>query len=140
MAKSPRNKAWEAFSKFIRLRDALKTTGDPDFLICITCKRRWKTNGRYCAQAGHFVAGRNNSLLIDEKFVNGQCPICNVHLRGNIVLYEREMIKRYGKKAVEEVKDRSLETVQMKNYQWKEIEDEYKQKYKELEKKISSTF
>lgn len=132
MSKTPRKKAWEAFSKYIRLRDALATTGTPDNLICVTCEKAWRTTGRYCAQAGHFISGRNNSILLDEKFVNGQCPVCNKHLRGNFVRYEMEMLRRYGEEAVDEVKQRSLEIKQMKKYQWEEAEQKYKDKYKKL--------
>jgi hypothetical protein len=63
-------KAWKMFSTYIRLRDCLKTTGTLDKGVCITC-------GKLCdfkeLQAGHYIGGRGNSVLFDEKIVNGQC-------------------------------------------------------------------
>ena len=131
-ATKAKKKAWDAFSKYIRLRDAIKTTHTKTHLLCITCGRRYKAFGKGCAQAGHFISGRNNSILLDEKFVNGQCPICNKWMRGNYVRYEIEMIKMWGKKAVDEVKARSLLTVQVKAYEWLDKEQEYKEKYDKL--------
>ena len=127
-----KKKAWKAFSKFIRLRDAIKTTGTKTHLHCITCSRKYKAFGVGCAHAGHFIAGRNNSILIDEKFVNGQCPICNRWRGGIWVVYEQKMIEMWGEEAVKEVKLRSLQTKQVKAYEWLEIEKEYKDKYERL--------
>jgi hypothetical protein len=133
MSKSkPKKKAWEWFSKYIRLRDALNTTGTKDSCRCITCGRIYPSFGVGCIQAGHFISGRNNSVLIDEKFVFGQCYHCNVGLKGNWVPYRRKMIELYGEEEVKKVEDRQGKTLPMKAYQWEELAELYKQKYQDL--------
>jgi hypothetical protein len=130
--KKAKKKAWEAFSKFVRLRDAIKTTGTKDFLLCITCEKQYKAFGVGCAQAGHFIPGRGNSILIDEKFVHGQCYNCNHYRKGNWVIYEQKMLQMWGEEAVEEVKRRAKQPMPIKTFQWLELEQEYKTKYDEL--------
>lgn len=71
--KKSKKKAWDAFSKYVRLRDALKTTGTHTHAKCYTCLKRYPAFGKGCLQAGHFIPGRNNSILIDEVGVNAQC-------------------------------------------------------------------
>lgn len=65
-----KDKAWKAFSTYIRTRDSIKTTGGVDFCRCITCKKIYEYKQ---TQAGHFVPGRSNSVLFKEDIVNGQC-------------------------------------------------------------------
>lgn len=133
MAKTTiRTKAWDAFSRYIRLRDAIKTTGTKDSVECITCGAIKPAFGIGCAQAGHLIPGRTNSLLIDEKFVNAQCDHCNRGLKGNWVPYRRKMVEWYGEDAVKEVEDRKYTTKPMKKYQWQEVIDTYNKKYKDL--------
>lgn len=65
-----KKKAWQAFSAYIRQRDA----DENGIVKCCTCgqERRWQE-----VDAGHFVAGRNNSVLYDERIVWAQCKSCN---------------------------------------------------------------
>ena len=88
-----KKKACVEFSKYIRLRDALKTTGTKDTVICYTCKKSYPAFGVGCVQAGHFVPGRGNSILFDERGVHAQCYNCNVNLKGNWPEYMRYMIE-----------------------------------------------
>ncbi|MBV6446345.1 MAG: hypothetical protein IFNCLDLE_02638 [Ignavibacteriaceae bacterium] len=134
-----KKRAWEAFSKYVRLRDAIKTTGTLTTLACITCGKRYPAFGVGCAQAGHFIPGRGNSVLIDEDFVHGQCYNCNVNLRGNWIKYERAMIKMWGKEKVEEAKNRKDEVKIMKVYEWQALEELYKLKYATLINTYNST-
>lgn len=135
MKVTPKSKAWKAFSAYIRLRDAIATTGTKDSCKCITCGRVYPAFGVGCIQAGHFIPGRNNSVLIDEKFVNGQCYHCNVGLKGNWVPYRRKMVEMYGEEAVNEVESRTG-VKQIKAYEWKEIEEKYKKMYKDLNESL----
>lgn len=85
-----KDKAWSAFSKYIRLRDA-----DIDGVCrCVTCgqEKPWKK-----IQAGHFIPGRTNRVLFDEKCVHAQCFVCNVRLGGNMIRYWLWMEKTYGR-------------------------------------------
>ena len=88
-----KRRAWEAFSKFIRTRDCLKTTGCPDWGLCITCQKRYHIK---LLQAGHFIPGRHNANLFSEKGCHAQCYNCNINLRGNILEYRRKIIEMYG--------------------------------------------
>jgi len=75
--------AWKAFSVMIRKSKA----NHHGFGVCVTCPpdkaiKPWRE-----LQAGHFVAGRNNSVLFDERLVWSQCSFCNVILKGNPIQY-----------------------------------------------------
>ena len=74
-----KERAWKAFSDWVRLRDCLATTGTRDYGICITCSERgdpsWKPYKEL--QAGHAVGGRGNAVLFHEQLVNAQCGYCN---------------------------------------------------------------
>jgi hypothetical protein len=129
---SAKKGAWTAFSRYVRLRDAIKTTGGTTHLVCITCGKTYPAFGVGCAQAGHFIPGRGNSVLIDEDFVHGQCYNCNINLNGNWVKYEEAMIKMWGMSKVTEVKLRAGQTKIIKQYEWEELEKLYKQKYDTL--------
>lgn len=87
---------WKEFSIFIRTRDA-----DPDGMqSCYTCdiRKHWKQ-----LEAGHFVPGRYNSILFEERAVRPQCRQCNGHLRGNIIVYYPKMVAMYGQVVVDEI-------------------------------------
>lgn len=127
--KRAKDKAWSAFSKYIRLRDCIATTGDTEGGICVTCKDFTLFKK---AQAGHFISGRNNAVLFDEELVYLQCQKCNVFLGGNYVLYAIEMTKRYGLDKVEEFQSRKSLTVIYKLFDYERIKKEYEDKYEAL--------
>lgn len=122
-------RAWKAFSLYVRLRDAIKTTGTQTHLNCISCGKQYPAFGIGCAQAGHFIPGRGNSVLIDEEFVHGQCYNCNVNLKGNWIAYESAMIDMWGVEKVTEAKLRKSQVVKMYPQDWLELEKLYKEKY-----------
>ena len=127
-----KKKAWDEFSKFIRLRDALETTGTKTHLICCTCGKQYPAFGVGCAQAGHYVAGRNNAILFLEDCVHGQCYTCNKIKKGAPLEYRDFMDNKYGilrRLAIEKLRHR---IVKLTVPELKEIRDEYKQKYLEL--------
>ncbi len=76
-----KKKAWVEFSKYVRLRDAIGTTGTRDWLNCCSCGRKYPAFGKGCAQAGHFIPGRSHALLFREKGVHGQCLTDHSNLR-----------------------------------------------------------
>ena len=88
-----KDKAWSAFSRFIRTRDCLKTTGDPEWGICYTCRTKHNFKN---LQAGHYVQGRHNSILFSEDGVNAQCRQCNIFKGGNLKEYRKHLIEEYG--------------------------------------------
>lgn len=128
MTKKLQNKAkadaWSEFSRFIRVRDCLETTGLAFVGGCITCSRRFHI--RYL-QAGHCLPGRSNAKLFDEKLVHAQCRYCNEVKHGERKKYEYEMIKRYGRECFEQMKINAKKVIKYMDYE--QITKTYKDKY-----------
>lgn len=83
-----KKKAIEIFNEFIRERDK--------GLPCISCGEFKEL------QAGHYYSvGQNNSLRFLEGNVNGQCLRCNYFLRGNLIPYRKNLIKKFGEERVQ---------------------------------------
>lgn len=91
-----KKKTWNKCSEFIRLRDALDTTGTTDKLKCFTCEKIYPAFGKGCAQAGHYVPGRSHAVLFELNGIHGQCYNCNVTLKGNTITYRYRMVEKYG--------------------------------------------
>ena len=96
MSKILKKKCWSLFSKYIRLRDANKK----GICKCCTCgtKGHWKK-----FQAGHFVAGRSNSILFDERGVHVQCKSCNIFHHGRPLEYFFFMEEKHGRHVIDEL-------------------------------------
>mgnify|MGYP001615837737 FL=1 len=127
--KTVKNNAWRHFSKFIRLRDALKTTGTLTHVKCLTCGKLLQIS--FC-DAGHFVSRRYKATLFDERNVNTQCRYCNRFLDGNLLEYRRQIIRLYGEGIDTELETKSR---QLKKYTVDELTklaECYKLKCKEL--------
>ena len=79
----------------------MKDADKDGFLKCCTCPKfvHWKK-----LQGGHFVPGRGNAVLFDNRGVHAQCYQCNVEKKGQWVEYEKFMIERYGQEVVNELK------------------------------------
>lgn len=120
-------RAWKAFSEYIRRRDS-NANG---YAKCCTCELvdEWKY-----LQAGHFVPGRNNSIIFDERNCHAQCVGCNYFGKnsrssGN---YFEFMKKNYGLEVIDELNIQSNREVIYKKYDYQEIEEKYKQKIEGL--------
>ena len=121
---------WPVFSRFIRLRDCLETTKTPDFGLCCCCGKRYPFKSLH---AGHFIQGRHNANLFEETGCHAQCYYDNIQLSGNVLVYRRFIINKYG-----EGYDLQLEenNKQIKSFTIPELEQilfKYKYKIKELE-------
>ena len=127
-----KQKAWDEFSKYIRLRDAIKTTDRQDFLICCSCGKTYPAFGVGCAQAGHFIPGRKNAVLFDERNVHGQCYNCNHTLKGNWPGYMSFMLKKYNQAVVDELLRLNKTVRKYREPELEEIRDKYKQKIQAL--------
>lgn len=130
-AKIAKKKAWEAFSRYIRRRDCLRFTGDPDEGKCVSCDRHYPFKG---LQAGHFIGGRGSAVLFAEDIVYSQCYGCNIGKSGNYLDYYYFMERELGsKEAVDEIviHYKQLE-VKYKKYDYEELEDLYDQKFRAL--------
>lgn len=124
-----KEKVWEEFSRYIRLRDCLQTTGCTSFGLCITCSRRYHFK---LLQAGHFIAGRHNANLFSEEGVHAQCYNCNMNLKGNTLEYRRQIIKLYGAGFDEVLEQRDREVKQYSRQDLEELLVYYKEKIRKL--------
>lgn len=115
--------AWKWFSKYIRLRDCLKTTKSKDFGVCYTCDRIKPFKE---LQAGHLVSSRCNSVLLDEEIVHAQCHRCNIELEGNYTEYTIRMTREKGIDWVEE--KQNLKHITM-DRDWEFEIEKWKEKY-----------
>ena len=127
--KGAKAKAWKWFSLYRRLKCCIETTGTSDWCICVTCKRRVQNiDGQL--HAGHAIAGRNNTILLNEELVWGQCSGCNI--TGQYHLYSLFMIEKFGLKHWEELCFIARKGSPMKEWQWKEEADKWKSKFEGL--------
>lgn len=126
-----KNKAWRMFSKYIRTRDCLLTTGTLERGKCVTCVEEFPFEK---LQAGHAIGGRNNSILFDEQLVNAQCAGCNHYKNGNYGKYSVWFINKYGLQEWENKVILSNRTVKYTKGDYQEIYNKYKRKLELLEK------
>ena len=130
--------AWDSFSRYIRTRDSLKTTGTLTYCVCVTCRERGDDVPKEYKhiQAGHAVGGRGNAILFHEEIVNGQCDYCNSQgafgLKGDYGNYAIYLVKEYG---IEHAQELQRLKGTYKKYTIKdliEIKSIYDGKYREL--------
>jgi len=128
--KSAKQKAWREFSKFIRLRDCLRTTQTDEYGLCITCGKRVPFKS---SQAGHFIAGRVNAVLFNEDIVHLQCYGCNVCKHGEQLEYYYAMKKLgYTEEQITEFRKLRHKTVKYTEDDYNKIAEKYKLKYTAL--------
>ena len=126
MSKKEKKKAWTVFSKFIRTRDCLKTTGDPELGKCYTCDKVYPIAK---LQAGHGISGRTNVLLFNEDITKAQCAGCNVYKGGLYEVFVPRLIDEIGREKFDETASMKGTPVKL---DYKEIEKEYKKKLASL--------
>ena len=103
---TPKQKAWQWCSKYIRLRDAIAYQKqypemDLGWVKCCTCRRIIHIK-RNC-DAGHFIgrgSGGASGVYFDERNISAQCKICNGFEQGNPVAYLEFMRDRYGDEVI----------------------------------------
>ena len=120
-------KAWAKFSRYIRIRDCLKTTKFAFVGVCVTCDRQFHI---LYLQAGHCLPGRSNAKLFDEKLVNAQCRYCNEVKNGDIKKYKRRMIDRYGRNEFEQMEIDARKVIPYMDYE--KINKTYHDKYTKI--------
>lgn len=125
--------AWKVFSRYIRLRDCLKTTKTDHMGVCYTCGKTFDFKE---LQAGHCISGRGNFILLDEECVKIQCYRCNIELKGNYDIFIPKIIRDHSLKWFEEKK--RLSRLPFKR-DWEVEKEIYKEKYNNL-KKITLPF
>jgi len=111
--------AWKLFSQYIRRRYADRN----GYVECVTCGvyKNWKQ-----LQAGHFIDGRNNTVLFNELFVFPQCYRCNVLLKGNKVQYTLFMLSQgYSQEEIKKFDSLKMESKNMYIQDYQEIIEHY---------------
>lgn len=112
-------KTWDAFSRMVRIQYS-DIHGQCQ---CVTCKvvKHYKK-----LQAGHFVDGRGNSILFDERGVYPQCYGCNISKSGNKVEYFRFMQKEQGDKTIDALRSLKHTVKKFNIVELKDMEEHYK--------------
>ena len=110
----------QIFNAYIRERD--KDFG------CISCGR----NNVEEFHAGHYIASTYQYHRFNEDNVHKQCSQCNTHLRGNLIPYRIELIKRIGLERVEYLENTRHMMLEITIPEIKEQITKYKQLIKQL--------
>lgn len=122
---------WKVFSKYTRLRDAIRTTGDIYYLRCITCKDAKEIPN---CDAGHWRSRAYRSTLFHEQNVHGQCKSCNGFYGGKPEEYKEEIIKMYGEEVADEIYYLSKQTKKFTEGELEAMIAHYKEHIKYMEK------
>ena len=105
--------------------------------MCVTCKRWYPFKQ---LQAGHFIQGRTNAILFDERLVYTQCLGCNGRppygKGGNYVEYFRFMEKEWSRTILEELIALKYKTKVLKLPDLIEIKETYDKKTQDLLSKV----
>ena len=125
-----KKQCWILFSRYIRLRDCLKTTGTTTHGKCYTCANIVELRH---GQAGHFVAGRHNANLFSERGCHLQDAQCNIYLHGNTLEYRRQIVLEYGEGADLELEKEAAVTKKFTIQELEDLIEHYKAEIKRLE-------
>jgi hypothetical protein len=123
------------FSRYIRLRDSIKTTGTKEFCICVTCGKR-RTFEQIAA--GHCFGRSKAGTKYEESNVNAQCWPCNGDRKTHGRQYAHEMYIKmtYGEDELLRLRYLSQKLVIQRRDDWyRERIDYYRGKIAELEGK-----
>lgn len=134
-----KEKAWRAFSNFIRAEGCLDTTGTLEHGICTTCEVAGRPSEFPYAklQSGHSVGGRRDSVLFHEDIVWIQCMNCNRQgaggLSGDYGNFMTFLTRKFGLEYAESLQ--RLKMAYVKSYTYHDlidVESEYKKKLSDL--------
>lgn len=145
---TPKTKASTAFSRYIRLRDALKYckehnidlsqfTRPEDIIgVCCTCGtvKSWIR-----MDAGHFIGrgiGGGSGVYFHESNVHLQCKPCNGFEGGRYKDYEKFIIKTYGQGVHDQLQRKHHIPGRMGTLELQVLEQYYKDEYKKLVESI----
>ena len=94
------------FSQYIRLKES----DEYGYCICVTSGQKmfWKE-----AQCGHFISRGKYPTRWDETNCHPQSVYSNIFLKGDYINYTIYMIDRYGREYVDELIDKSKQSVKI---------------------------
>jgi len=133
-AKPAKQTAWRWMSAYIRLRDALETMDSTEYARCVTCG---SVHHIKSMDAGHFVPGRTDGALWDERNCHAQCKRCNKYLGGNLVEYRPFMLHRYGQDVIDELWRNARSPVKHTESDYRALAARYRDKYRALEREYA---
>ena len=113
-----RKTVWNICSRYVRLRDCLKTTGTKEWGHCVTCGKLYHYKK---LQAGHFTSGRVDAVLFEESGIHAQCYRCNIERSGEWPTYYRFMQNEYGQDEIERLVALSLSDVPLTGIQLRDL-------------------
>lgn len=117
--KSLKARAWKAFSLWVRKR------GSPDngiSNVCITCQKVRPISELH---ASHWIDGRSNKVLFDERIVWPQCASENLYLNGNKLHYTRWMQNKFGIEKCDEILRESKELIKLTRFDYLTLIQKY---------------
>lgn len=140
---TPKEKAWKACSRYIRLRDALEFCQKcridiSEFQIenilasCCTCGviERWPKG-----DAGHFIGrglGGRSGVYFDERNINFQCKKCNAFKQGDTLNYEQFMRDKYGQAMIDKLRVKDKIPQDYSSMKMRATEIYFNQRFEEL--------
>ena len=142
--KTPKAKAWDAASKYGRLRDAieyckahgisLRQFARPENIIgkCRTCPQ---TNAWIRMDCGHWKSrgiGGSSGIYFDERAFGLQCGQCNAFKQGAPKEYNQFMLEKYGQKVIDELEIKHHQHADFSDFAMAATEQFYKDEYNKL--------
>lgn len=124
-------KADEAFSLFIRTRDAQPYEGR--FFRCISCGRVLPIEQADC---GHYVNRSHMSLRYSELNCHSQCRHCNRFQEGNIQDYRKGLIEKIGEEKVLLIESAKHITNKISTFELQLLAKHYKEETRKFEYQI----
>lgn len=93
------------FSRYIRLRDAIKIEGDETKGKCITCGKIGYIKEMHC---GHYVPRNVLATRYDEDNCHLQCPSCNLWKNKGVMMieYREKLVQKIGEDKVKELESK----------------------------------
>lgn len=126
--KTSMRKADEAFSLFIRTRDAQPYDGRA--FRCISCGRVLPIEQADC---GHYLNRTHMSTRYSEDNCHAQCRHCNRFQEGNIQDYRKGLIQKIGEQKVLLLESAKHITCKKSNVELEIIAKHYKNEVKKFE-------
>ncbi len=119
--KNAKKRAWDIFSKWIRLRDS----DEHGRVKCITCSavKHWKE-----MDAGHYITRAKESTLFDEQNVNGQCGGCNRWQGGKFLEHAQAIERKYGTGTRDRIETKAMQLCKRTLNDYGFIEKVYKER------------
>lgn len=124
-----KKRAWKWCSLYVRAKECIETTGSIEYGMCCTCGaiKPFKE-----LDAGHYISGRNNSILFVLDGIHIQCRYCNRFREGRKDEYENYMLNRYGKEVCDKLKSMKHLPKKFSLFELKALEQTFKKNYEDF--------